>query len=489
MQMAGQESLLIPSSDAASGKKHEDAAPLPPSRPSKRSRTNGSWKSRSNINISSLRRENELFKVIENMGGIANMHSKDIFEAHTALLEILSQAKESTSAPAGTRLDKRTAESTLKSLENRGRVKMLKTSLTTPSGINRPACLVYLPDTPQEKVNAFLRHLSESAPATTPGSVKVLEEPIEYGPCVSSAPLAIPEENLAHDLKRARQRMKRKRKGEETQTMEAKSVLRSKAEEPRAKRERDWDDLLHRVHPEPVKGTLAVRIRAVRCRFMQSTTTEDQLHWENEIQKAIKETQLVSKKIIRQPKANLDIEGRSPDPGPPPVVPNPPEKSIEFLIDQQGPPITQPVSMKRRGKAKEESEGMPAAMSFKWAHVEIKLALRRPRFHWTREFDELARDAYAIIRARCRTSRLDLAALDQVFPAVPRNSVRQRIAHLRDNPAEDLYMKRLEGQWYTLWLQHRGTSRLPDDDPASLFNFNLIKHTEFLRSHVDKNAL
>lgn len=50
-------------------------------------------------------------------------------------------------------------------------------------------------------------------------------------------------------------------------------------------------------------------------------------------------------------------------------------------------------------------------------------------------------------------------------------------------------MKRLEDQWYTIWLQYRGTSHLPDEDPISPSNFNLINHVEFLRKHVDKNAL
>ena len=95
-----------------------------------------------------------------------------------------------------------------------------------------------------------------------------------------------------------------------------------------------------------------------------------------------------------------------------------------------------------------------------------------------------------MIRARCRDlGRLDLSALDQVFPAVPRNSVRQRIAHLRENAGDDLYMKRLEDQWYTVWIHYRGTDHLLDDDPQSASNFDVVKHLEFLRKHVDKNAL
>ncbi|KAF8446218.1 hypothetical protein L210DRAFT_3529314 [Boletus edulis BED1] len=456
---AGQESSQTPSCDIGICEKHKDANLPPSSRPLKRSRTNGDGKSRSSINISSLRRENELFKVIESMGGIANMHSKEIFDAHTVLLETMSQAKEPTSAPVGTRLDKRTAESTLKNLENRGRIKMLKTSLVSSSGASRPACLVYLPDTPQETLNAYLRQISQSVPSTTVGLVKVLDEGIEYGPGVSSARHVSLED---------------KRKAKEAQNIESRSVLGKKAEEARAQREQDWDDLLRRFHPEPMKGTLAVRVRAVQSRFMQSAITKDQRHWENEIREAVKETQLVSKKITSQPKSKLGVDVRTPITGPPPLAPNPPEKSLELLITQQGPPITPTASVKKKGKAKKESED---------------LASRRPRFHWTREFDELARDASAIIRARCRASRLDLSAFDQVFPAVPRNSVRQRMTHLRDNAAEDLYMKRLEDQWHTVWLQYRGTPHLPDEVPDSPSNFNLISHIEFLRKHVDKNAL
>ena len=354
--MTGQESSPTPNRDVGAGEKHKDAALPQSSRPSKQSRTNGGGKSRSNINISSLRRENELFKVIESMGGIANMQSKEIFDAHTALLETMSQANEPTSAPVGTRLDKRTAQSTLKNLENRGRIRMVKTSLVASSGVSRPACLVYLPDTPQEKVNAFLRQLSQSVPSATIAPVKVLEEPIEYGSTVSSARrVSLPLSLL---------QIEDQRKTEEAQSIEAKSVLRRKAEEARAQRERDWDELLRRFHPEPVKGTLAVRIRAVRSRFMQSTVTRDQAHWENEIQGAIKETRLVSKKITSKPKAKLGINVHGPVAGPPPVVPNPPEKSIEFLITQQGPPILHTASVKKRGKAKEESEGTRLSSPF-----------------------------------------------------------------------------------------------------------------------------
>lgn len=119
-----------------------------------------------------------------------------------------------------------------------------------------------------------------------------------------------------------------------------------------------------------------------------------------------------------------------------------------------------------------------------------KKGTRRQRFQWNKEYDELARDASVIIRARCRAhSRLDWTALEQVFPAVPRNTVRQRLSSIRESPGSESYLRRLEDRWFGLWEKFRGTQALPDEHPESPFNFNLIQHIEFLRHNVDKNAL
>lgn len=70
-----------------------------------------------------------------------------------------------------------------------------------------------------------------------------------------------------------------------------------------------------------------------------------------------------------------------------------------------------------------------------------------------------------------------------------RNSVRQRIGHLREQPGGETYFKRLEDRWRELWLRHLGTPELPDPDPGSPTNFDLVAHIKFLRNHIDKNAL
>ena len=116
---------------------------------------------------------------------------------------------------------------------------------------------------------------------------------------------------------------------------------------------------------------------------------------------------------------------------------------------------------------------------------------RRHRFLWTSEYDELVQDAMVIVRLRCRDmTRIELAALDQVFPAVPRNSVRQRYTSLRAEPGKDAYLKRLEDAWERIWMKYRDErDEFPDPDPKSATNFDLVKHIEFLRHHIDKKPL
>lgn len=306
------------------------------------------------------------------MGGVVNLQTKEVYEAHTALLDTMTRDGEPTSAPVGTRIDKRTAESTLKSLENKGRIKMLKTCLVSTSGASKPACLLYFPDTPQEKLNEYIRQLSEGThtpSVSAPSPVKTLEEPVEYGPGLrgsrySSVPATVelvmerqnedevPAQQASVPDSEGQKRPGRKRKDHVQTNAEAKAALQKKAEEARRQREEDWAQLLDGIHPGPVKGTLAMHLRAVRTRFMESTHTKDHEHWEGEIRQAIKDTELAAKKIISRPQ-RLPANFRKPS-GPPPVVTNPPEKSIASLIAQQGPPIAQTTRSKGKGKEKEE---------------------------------------------------------------------------------------------------------------------------------------
>ncbi|KAJ2930499.1 hypothetical protein H1R20_g6596, partial [Candolleomyces eurysporus] len=781
---------------------------------------------RGRVNVSHLRRENEILRVLEEAGGIFNIQTKEFYDAHTALLDALAKAGEPTSAPVGTRTDKRTATLTIDGLETKGKVKQLKTSVTTHTGVNKPANIVYLPSVSQEQLNLFLAELARGPQPSIPssGSAVKIQEPVEYGadPSVSSRgilPLQLlqleqPGENkkerwskntaranqlfahddatirdvllaerttlgqlygfivgktararefhlstlealasdtaspniipgsriveltyFSHDIpvrlftayvsalshseqltslfateegrntpvkdlpndlhtqlqvgrSRARSRLldlfellltlklvtplkpststqpwiacspheshptafdvwvdhawtsstphaapsywyfntqapiylwgmsesdppfwktvsvanseisreywqllkeasmnshlptpagaakpaepldfsvstarslrrlvswkadyvltwhqarffeksidiasgstvleeedldtredKLKRlcwvtsaprstvenylRTAQTRIMNDQDKIRSqvreskrlkkmedtkvalarKAEEAKVNREKEWASLLEKVHPGDL-GAAASRVERVHLRFMQAGSTKDLGKWEGEVLEALREADLASKKILKvtgkrpivgrvHPPANASSE-----------VPSTSNISIRSLIEQQQPLLDQGV-YKRKPKGKKKAEEPQPA--------EEKKSVRRHRFQWNKDYDELARDASVIVRARCRSlSRLDWTALEQVFPAVPRNTVRQRLSHMRESPGSESYLRRLEDRWYGLWVKHRGTDALPDEHIESASNFNLIQHIEFLRQNVDKNAL
>ncbi|KAG2023118.1 hypothetical protein CC2G_000811 [Coprinopsis cinerea AmutBmut pab1-1] len=824
---AAEPPAIEPSSAAIS-----QASPLPPSNssPTVQSQFNTPGSSRGRVNVSHLRRENEILRVIEEAGGIVNIQTKEFYEAHMALLETLAKGGEPTSAPVGTRTDKRTATLTIDSLERKGKVKQLKTSIATHTGLNKPATVVYLPDVSREQLNSFLADIARtSQPAITPSTSAVkIAEPLEYGADPSSSsrgilPLQLlqmeqPAENkkerwsknvaratqlfkhddatirdillserttvgqlygfivgkaarakefhlltmqlfesnsqsvhilpevrildvnyfcqdapvgqytkfvsaLAHndqltsffqqpggqetlvkdlpqdlhamlqvgrsrsrsrildtlqflrqlqlvvpmkpstgenpfvtcaargehpsafefytdddwtpstphaaptywyfntqapihlwhtselnpplwkvvptsDVATARlfwdelqsassdalrldslaggaasetpstsvsigrslrravswnagyvltwhqmkfleksvdiatgstilddadrnaqlqrlswvtsaplevieqhlksassklqgQKEKIRSKNKELKRLkrlaEGRSSIVKKAEEAKAHREQEWNALIERLHPGDIPPAAAMRVDRVRTRFMQ-TGTRDFQKWEREVLDALREAELATSKILKVPtKRVVPVRPAVPSSSLMGIQALPPTSavsaSIQLLIQQQQPLLDQGL-YKRKSKSKkkaEEDEGSPEGE---------KKGLRRQRFQWNKDFDELAQDASVIIRARCRSqSRLDWTALEQVFPAVPRNTVRQRLSNLREIPGNDSYLRRLEDRWYELWVKHRGTDELPDEHPDSPSNFELIHHIEFLRNHVDKNAL
>lgn len=153
---------------------------------------------RTKVNVSHLRRENELYRVVEMLGGIINIQTKDVLDAHMSLIETLAQAGERTSAPVGTRTDKRTINLTFNNLESRGRVKQMKTSVATPTGVTRSVSIVYLPDITEEKLNTFLADLGRSfQPAPViPFPARKIDERLDYGadptpPVRSALPLQL----------------------------------------------------------------------------------------------------------------------------------------------------------------------------------------------------------------------------------------------------------------------------------------------------------
>jgi oxalate---CoA ligase len=136
------------------------------------------------------------------------------------------------------------------------------------------------------------------------------------------------------------------------ETAEVKALLSKKAAEVKIQREKEWDVIFHRTHPEPLRGSAAIRVRRVRTRFLQSGSGGNVSRWEREIHDAVREAAMVASNILKntnRPPFSQYFSRLVP----PPVVSNPPEKSIESLIAQQGPPLaSRPTVEKRKGKNK-----------------------------------------------------------------------------------------------------------------------------------------
>ena len=128
--------------------------------------------SHSRSNVSLLRRENEFLKILEESGGIVHTGSKEFLDAHVALLNTLAAAGEPTSGLPDIKVDKRTVESTFESLENRGKVKVLKTAISTATGAQRPARIIYLPSVDQSRLDAFLAELGNGLHGSPYSTIK-----------------------------------------------------------------------------------------------------------------------------------------------------------------------------------------------------------------------------------------------------------------------------------------------------------------------------
>ncbi|KAJ7456579.1 hypothetical protein FB451DRAFT_1048140 [Mycena latifolia] len=275
---------------------------------------------------------------------------------------------------------------------------------------------------------------------------------------------------------------------------ETKASLAQKAADARAQREAKWESLVQKVHPEPLGDAAALRLRRVKTLYLQATGAHT-AKWEREVAQAVHEADMattVNALPTKRFRWKLKPPAAAPVPKPvipiahlpaPPVVTNPPEKPIASLIAMQGPLVVEKVRTKRvKNPPPEVAPAAPAENSGPNSGP-------RTRFHWNRDYEELAKDAFAIIHSRCRTrGKVDYGAIKQVFPGVNKGSVRLHMKSIREVPTMAAYLLRLEDHWHELWMKYRGTALLPDDDPISL-KFDLIAHIEFLRKHIDKSAL
>ncbi|KAL0950736.1 hypothetical protein HGRIS_007510 [Hohenbuehelia grisea] len=342
---------------------------------------------------------------------------------------------------------------------------------------------------------ACIKHFARVRPTQSQGRSDIGDDLLRRLSYLVSAPQNVVEDylnkaknDLARDLNRVVRQKRRKATVEEQEerSAEDRAELAQRAAEARHHREEAWDAMMARVHPQALDAAAEPRVKKVRDRFLESSG-KNLDKWEELIHAAIKDAEVAASTVLKtrkrakqsRPMARIAQQPVAQTSALPPLVMNPQDKPVEEIIARQGPPLACTNPRRKRKDKDAESTANNGPVKY-----------RRTRFPWDHDFEELARDAMVIIQARCRDlARLELAALDQVFPAVPRNTVRQRHAAIRDAPGNEAYLKRLEDKWHELWVKHRGTAELPDDDLQSASNFDLVKHIKFLRQHIDKNAL
>lgn len=161
---------------------------------------------------------------------------------------------------------------------------------------------------------------------------------------------------LLKDIKRV-QKSKASERQKERQA-EVQASLTQKAAEAKAQRQRDWDEMLARVHPDPLSKALQTRVNNIRTKFLQSSGLEHE-RWEAEIASAIQQGKIATKRPSTSKPLPVQIPPR-PIPAPQPLPTASNERSVEELIAEQGPPLAlqaKSKEKKKKGKGKEKANG------------------------------------------------------------------------------------------------------------------------------------
>ncbi|KIJ51348.1 hypothetical protein M422DRAFT_26765 [Sphaerobolus stellatus SS14] len=156
--------------------KRKASTPLDPEdQPAKKWKSGRPKRTRELVNISQLRAENEIMRMVEEFDGVVNISPKEFYEAYTKVLTSIAAAGEPTSMPVGTQPDRRTLQKIIDKLVERGKLKTLTVTITPRAIQPRVARLIYDPAVPQEKLDAYLVSLREEAPTPAVPVHKQLE--------------------------------------------------------------------------------------------------------------------------------------------------------------------------------------------------------------------------------------------------------------------------------------------------------------------------
>lgn len=235
-------------------------------------------------NITAARRANELLQVIVNAGGITNTTGSDIYRRHEELIKELAKAGEPTSAPVGTRMDRRTLSYSLERLEEASQIRITTIVLPT-EGRQR---LAYLSSISEEEVRAFV------AKQSSRNLEQNKTEPVELVEPAQNRPFRV---LIEEDRKPRKKKPTSLHPSPETLSQGSKKQrkLRTSKELQRAQeelnlvktKEHAWESLVHKVRPSLLKGVAEARLRKLRRSYISGTKIQEDAQWEAEITDAI----------------------------------------------------------------------------------------------------------------------------------------------------------------------------------------------------------
>jgi len=302
---------------------------------------------------------------------------------------------------------------------------------------------------------------------------------------------------LAHIAAQHRRRRENGARKKISQEAEMRMALANRTARHLQMLERQWLDLLKETYPEPLTDGQMLKLLPLRGRFVTNIAPFDKeklirlikISLASDRTEPLGETTHAGSEL---PAPHLDeVFSRSTVPGNSTILPGPGRPALPPIVERQDGQdvaalvvsmgdVTRSVNINPGKKSRTRREA-PAA----------EVAIRRTRFNWKPEYDELLLDAVAVIRARSRYRKriMEWAPVTQVFPTISPNSCRLRYNHLQGGAGSAMYMERLTDSWYHLWQAHHGSDYLPDKDPNALGGCDLVKHVEFLRKYVDKHAM
>ena len=302
---------------------------------------------------------------------------------------------------------------------------------------------------------------------------------------------------LAHIATQQRRRRENGARRKISQEAEMRVALANKTARHLQTLERQWLDLLKETYPEPLTDKQMITLLPLRGRFVTNIAPFDKEKLIRLIKASLASdrTDTADKTIKASselPAPDLDevfvrttpSTSNAPLPNSgrrilPPIVEHQDDQDVAALVASMGH-FTSPTTAKSNVKLRKRKETATA-----------EIAVRRKRFKWRPEYDELLLDAVAVIRARSRHRKrtMEWAPVTPVFPTIHHNSCRLRYNHLLETAGSALYMERLTDAWYHFWQAHLGSDYLPDQDPDALGGCDLIKHIECLRKYIDKYAM